>query len=406
MRLHGLHLNEFRSFRELALDIDPAGFRAVGPNASGKSTLLEAVAMLATTRSSRTAAEREIPHWQSGLDLAVPPYTRLRGDFQRLDGPHHIEIGLEVENREQGASKKQIRFDDRPVRAIDAVGQLKTVLFSPEDVNLVAGPPSIRRRFLDLAASQASRSYLRALSRFNRVLEQRNSLLRRFAKERIGADSSRTAQELAFWNSELTATATDVVSIRLGAVDYLSSHARSHYQSLTGDDSLEVTYLSPRVEIYDWRQSDNAWQEPSQPMRQTLAAAFAASLTLVAAEEIRRGVTVLGPHRDDLAVSANGIELGRFGSRGQQRLAVLAIKLAELDLLEDAAGEPPILLLDDVLSELDIRHREKLIHVLSIRNAQICLTSTEDGAEAAEGLRHLPLVRTGTCLSGESRAHS
>ncbi|MDF3016615.1 MAG: replication and repair protein RecF, partial [Thermomicrobiales bacterium] len=175
MRLRALELDEFRSFRRLVLPIDPAGFRAVGPNASGKSTLLEAIAMLATTRSPRTAAEREIAHWDSGVDLAVPPYARLRGEFERSDGIHHVEIGMTLRERGQSSLKKMVRFDDQPVRAVDAVGQFTTVHFSPEDVSLVSGAPSTRRRYLDVAISQSSRPYLRALSRYGRVLEQRNS---------------------------------------------------------------------------------------------------------------------------------------------------------------------------------------------------------------------------------------
>ena len=146
MRLRALELDEFRSFRRLLLPIDPAGFRAIGPNASGKSTILEAIAMLATTRSPRTAAEREIAHWDSGVDLAVPPYSRLRGEFERSDGRHQLEIGITLRERGQSSLKKMVRFDDRPVRAVDAVGQFTTVHFSPEDDNLVSGAPSARRR--------------------------------------------------------------------------------------------------------------------------------------------------------------------------------------------------------------------------------------------------------------------
>ena len=157
MRLRALELDEFRSFRRLNLPIDPAGFRAIGPNASGKSTILEAIAMLATTRSPRTAAEREIANWDSGSDLAVPPYARLRGEFERKDGIHQLEIGITLRERGQSSLKKMVRFDDRPVRAVDAVGQFTTVHFSPEDVNLVSGAPSARRRYLDVAVSQSSR---------------------------------------------------------------------------------------------------------------------------------------------------------------------------------------------------------------------------------------------------------
>src|SRR5262245_58128384 len=148
MRLRKLELEEFRSFRQLSLVIDEPGFCAIGPNASGKSTLLEAIFMLATTRSPRTSAEREIAHWDCGDELGVPRYARLQGSFQRLDGQHDVEIGVAIDDRGTGSLKKHVRFDGRPVKATDAVGQLKAVLFTPEDVSLLSGSPAQRRRYL------------------------------------------------------------------------------------------------------------------------------------------------------------------------------------------------------------------------------------------------------------------
>jgi DNA replication and repair protein RecF len=401
MRLRELELDEFRSFRRLTLTIDAAGFRAIGPNASGKSTLLEAIAMLATTRSPRTSAEREIANWSSGADLAVPPYARVRGVLESLEGKHELEIGFTLAEQGPSALKKQVRVDGRTVRAVDAVGRLKSVLFAPEDVDLISGAPAARRRFLDMAISQASRGYLRALSRYGRVLEQRNSLLRRFVRERVPAESPRAAQELEFWDGELTAVAAEVLATRVGAVGALSRSARRHFADLTGNECLTVTYSPARLETSLDEVSATGWRTPSQALRQGLAASFSTSLKAARPDELRRGVTVVGPHRDDFAVSADGIDLGRFGSRGQQRLAVIAIKLAELDLLEEAAGEPPVLLLDDVLSELDAAHRSKLIATLAARESQICITATDESDLGSTHLAHLPMLRT---CSGSIRA--
>lgn len=400
MILRNLELDQFRSFRGLRLSVDPAGFRAVGANASGKSTLLEAIAMLATTRSPRTSSEREIAHWQSGKELSIPPYARLKGEFERHDGSHEIEIRLSFDASGQGPLKKQARFDDRPVRAVEAVGQFKTVLFGPEDVNLVSGPPSGRRRYLDIAISQASREYLRALSQYGRVLEQRNSLLRSFAREGVGSSSHRPAQELPFWNAELAAAAVEVIATRLGAVDILSSRAAEHFASLTGNESLALSYESSRILLPPLSPTFADWRQPPTEFRQALAASMARSLEEHRGEELRRGVTAVGPHRDDFVVTVDGVDLGRFGSRGQQRLAVIAIKLAELELLENAAGEAPVLLLDDVLSELDAVHGQKLISLLAERRAQICITSTDADAVGSAALAHLPLItiRQGTVV--------
>ncbi len=393
MRLRDLELDEFRSYRRLELYLDPAGFRAIGPNASGKSSLLEAIAMLATTRSPRTSSEREIAHWESGVDLAVPPYARILGRFDRRDGPHSIEIGLTLAEQGQGALKKQIKFDDRPVRAIDAVGRLKTVLFSPEDVQLVSGPPAARRRYLDMAISQASRPYLQALSRYGKILEQRNSLLRSFARDGVSPTAKRLAEELSFWDAELAASGAEVLAGRLGAIGAISDRARVHFQRLTGNDSLHIDYVANRVKLPAAEIDSSDWRTPAQHLRQALLASVFAALAAARAEELRRGVTAIGPHRDDFAVHASGIDLGRYGSRGQQRLALISIKLAELDLLEASAGEPPLLLLDDVLSELDIAHRGQVVATLAARQAQICVTAT-DGEDLEVGdLAHLPILR-------------
>ena len=341
MRLRALELDEFRSFRRLVLPIDPAGFRAIGPNASGKSTILEAIAMLATTRSPRTAAEREIAHWDSGVDLAVPPYARLRGEFERNDGVHQLEIGITLRERGQSSLKKMVRFDDRPVRAVDAVGQFTTVHFSPEDVNLVSGAPSARRRYLDVAVSQSSRSYLRALSRYGRVLEQRNSLLRSLSRDRITQDAGRPARELPFWDAELTAAAADLLAFRLGAIQALSSRARQHFESADGRRITRhhLRFAShgspgdhpPQSKIGARRRSHCGRRSPPR-----FPGALVHMLRKSSGEVSRWLVRIA----TTFVISANGADLARYGSRGQQRLAVVAMKLAELDLLGDSLGSP------------------------------------------------------------------
>lgn len=400
MRLRDLELEEFRSFRQLSLSVDGPGFCAIGPNASGKSTLLEAIFMLATTRSPRTSSEREIANWESGKELGLPHYARIRGTFERADGLHDVEIGLSVEERGTSSLKKQVRFDGRSVRATDAVGQLKAVLFTPEDVALLSGSPSHRRRYLDIAISQASRAYMRALSRYGRVLEQRNSLLRSFVRGRVSASSPRIEQELGFWNAELTIYAVEVLSHRVHWIDNLSRRATLHFRELTGEDTFALSYRSRLSALTNDEQFRGQGQYRSQQYRQQLSAAFASALTSSLAEELARGVTVIGPHRDDFSVNLGQVDLGRFGSRGQQRLAIVAMKLAELDYLGEAAAEPPLLLLDDVFSELDAKHRLQIATSLNKTAIQVCLTAT-DGVEIGfSELPHLPrlTVSAGTVI--------
>lgn len=365
----------------------------MGSNASGKSTLMEAMAMLATTRSPRTSSERELANWDSGTAFGMSPYARLRAEFIRADGVHSVAIGLAVDEGGRSGIKKRVQFDEQPARAIDAVGQFKTVLFSPDDVELLPGAPGGRRRFLDLAISQARRTYLRGLSRYTRVLEQRNGLLRSLSREAGAAAGRRAAQELPFWDSELISAATIVLSERFLYVAGLNDLAREHFHRLTGIDSLEIIYQSQRLPDVAGLPAART-QDDGDALRfqQGLAAQFTRSLTEARAEELRRGVTAVGPHRDDLLFQVGGVDLGRFGSRGQQRLALVATKLAEVDLLQAEAGEPPVLLLDDVLSELDQRHRRLVVETIASRPAQVCVTATDLSDLDAPGLSHLPIL--------------
>ncbi|MFT4039670.1 MAG: DNA replication and repair protein RecF [Thermomicrobiales bacterium] len=395
MQLTALELTEFRSFRELRLEAPAAGFRAIGANASGKSTLLEAITMLATTRSPRTSSERELANWRSGEAFGLTPYARVRGEFTRADGAHSVALGLAVDEGGRSGLRKSVQFDEQPARAIDVVGRLKTVLFSPEDVELMAGSPGGRRRYLDLGISQARQPYLRGLSRYTRVLEQRNGLLRSLARDG-GFGRSRAEQELPFWDEELTASAAVVLAERLVYIARLDALAREHFQRLTGRESLTTRYVSHRLPAIDVRELAEALDDAGMiSLQQSLAASFGRVLREARGEELRRGVTAVGPHRDDLSFELDGVDLGKFGSRGQQRLALVAAKLAEVDILRQAAGEYPVLLLDDVLSELDPRHRSLLIDAIGKGPAQVCITATDLGDLDAPGLRDLPVLQIG-----------
>lgn len=393
MYVRELRLDEFRSYRSLRLELDGAGFRAVGANASGKSTLLEAMAMLSTTRSPRTSSEREIAHWRSGDELGMPPYARVEGAIVRGGEESVISIGISMETRENGPIKKLIRLDERPVRAVDAIGRLNSVHFSPEDVGLVSGAPAGRRRYLDIVISQASRDYLSALSRYGKALEQRNSLLRAFSRGSAGSAGRRLIDEISFWDIEIVSAASEVVLRRLGAIIQLGRLARNHYADLTGIDSLRLNHVANRVNYEGIELVSETSNTMNVGAQQAISARLATGLAAHRVEENRRGVTVVGPHRDDFSVLVEGNDLARYGSRGQQRLALVAIKLAELEYLADAAGEAPVLLLDDVLSELDAKHKALVIAKLASRAAQTCVTATELDDLSDESLVHLPLLR-------------
>lgn len=390
MYLRALELEEFRAYRRLSLALDARGLRLSGPNASGKSSLLEAVAMLATTRSPRSNTERDIVNWASGADLGFPPFARLRGVVETDRRSVEIEIGLETDPARTGLVRKQIKLNGRAVRAMDAVGTLKAVLFSPEDVSLVTGSPAGRRRYLDLTISQLDGAYLRALSRYGRILAQRNGLLKSLARDRVPARSTAAAEQLGFWDGELIAVGATIVARRDAVVRRLATLAASRFRQLSPLSTLELSY-APTFPL-DALATD-ASMASVDAAQAVVAREFEARLDEARPEEFRRGLTLVGPHRDDLRFLVSGVELGAFGSRGQQRLAVVALKLAETVAMNEVAGEPPVLLLDDVLSELDAVHRSLVTETAADVGAQLIVTSADvDLLDIAE-LAHLPAAR-------------
>lgn len=386
MHLSELELEEFRSYRRLRLQLDPAGLRLVGNNASGKSTLLEAIAMLATTRSARSSAERELINWQSGTELGVPPFARVHGTVNRLDRSVGVDIGLQIEPSRASHVRKQIRLNGRPSRAMDAVGALNAVLFSPEDIDLVSGSPAGRRRYLDITISQLDPTYLRALARYNRVLEQRNGLLKSLAGAGVGARSRSASEQLSFWDEELVAHGSAVVSRRLLAVDRLAKLAANRFEHLAARNDFELDY-DATIDV----PTDLGGDSPSIPSLQAVVARNFASATEAArADEFRRGATLIGPHRDDLTFRLGSLDVALYGSRGQQRLVIVALKLAITTHMADVAGEPPVLLLDDVLSELDAGHRAWVLSAAADAGAQLIVTATDAGLLQQPALAHIP----------------
>ncbi len=387
MYLRSLNLEEFRSYRRLRLSLDPRGLRLAGANASGKSSLLEAIVMLATTRSVRSSAERQLINWESGTDLGFPPFARLSGEIIRADGPTTVEITLETDPARPTYVRKQIKLRGRAVRAMDAVGTLRAVLFSPDDVALVSGPPSERRRYLDLTISQLDPGYMRSLARYQRVLEQRNSLLKAFARERVAPTSAAASAQLGFWNDELVAFGSAVIARRWQTVRRLSTLAAERFAWLTSTGPLAVAYR-PSVDLAGVLAS--AEPKAESAVQAIVVREFVAGLDTVRADEMRRGMSLLGPHRDDVEWSLAGMELAIYGSRGQQRLAVVALKLAEAQLMDEFGGEPPVVLLDDVLSELDIVHQDFLTATVAKLGGQVIITATDERLLARTELGELP----------------
>jgi DNA replication and repair protein RecF len=390
MYLSRLHLEEVRNYNSLEMNLDPAGLRLIGQNASGKTSFIEAVVLLATTRSPRASSDREVVEWESGKSFGVSPYSRIEAEVQYGERLHKIAVSIELDPERQHLSRKTFTLDGQSVRAHDLIGVVKFVLFSPEDVQLVTGPPAERRRQLDILISQIDRTYLRSLSRFGRVLSQRNGLLKGFSRDRVSPKSAQAMTQLAFWDEELVGAGAYVIASRQLMIDRLSAlmTARSHL--LIRDAEIDLTYQS-KLDMGSISTRRNSYT--LQALTEAVTARFHDQLAIVRDEEFRRGVSVIGPHRDDVVFGLNGRELSTYGSRGQQRLGVVAIKLSEGDLITAETGETPILLLDDVLSELDAAHRELLLDAVITDRRQLLVTSTEPGPLDHAALADLPVAK-------------
>lgn len=393
MHLCRLSIVEFRSLRNIQLDAPAGGFGLIGQNAAGKSTLLEAVAMLSTTKSPRTNLERELINWQSGGELGVAPFARIEGAIESLAGTHQVNIGLEADAHRSNRVRKVISLGGKHHRAGKVVGTLKCVLFEPPDIDLVSGSPSLRRRYLDILLSQLDGSYLTALARYARIVEQRNSLLKSLLKDGQTWQSPQASGQLDFWDTELVAFGSRVLHRRLLAVQKLDQFARQRLAGFTGGAEMATRYLVSPGSSDPHGTRGAQLVEAGMRSQSELAFAMSETLAHIRQDEFRRGVTLIGPHRDDLQLHVDGIEIGAYGSRGQQRLAAVALKLAEADLMLSESGEQPVILLDDVFSELDQRHRDLLSHSIGSLGAQVIVTAT-DRATLHAGELGLPAIAT------------
>ncbi|MFN8516092.1 MAG: DNA replication and repair protein RecF, partial [Thermomicrobiales bacterium] len=293
-------------------------------------------------------------------------------------------------------TRKRIKVNGVGRHARDAVGMVKVVLFSPQDLELIIGSPSIRRRYLDITIAQVDNHYIRQLNLYNRIVEQRNSLLKQFAQEGRNADDREVQQEMSYWNEELVRLGSYVVARRDGIIRNLGRLARARFALLTGTElPLDIVYRAG-VESSTLRERGADYDHNGR--ERIVARDFQGHLETQRRHEYRRGLSLVGPHRDDIGFTLGGMEVGTYGSRGQQRLAVLALKLAEIDLIREESGEAPILLLDDAASELDPAHRRFVTETVERDEIQTMLTATDLGNYPAGLLPNLERVevRDGT----------
>ncbi len=345
-----MRLGDLRGYDELAVVFGPGPQLVWGPNAAGKTSLLEAVVLLAWGRSHRTSADAELIRWDA-------PFARVEGSIAPgASQPVTIEVVLQREG--SSAGRKRIRVNGVGRRAGALGGFLRVVVFAPEEMLLVAGSPSLRRTAIDQLAGDRSPAYGRALATYGRALQQRNSLLRAIREERASRD------QLRFWDGAFLQSGAEIVAARLALLEELAEPlGRAHAEIAPGEGTLTVRYAT------------NAPHLPGEAP----ADALARRLEETADKELWQGATLVGPHRDDIVFRLNGRDLASFASRGQQRTAILAFKLAQLDLLTELDGRPPLLLLDDVFSELDPERRAHLVRrIAELPQAFVTTTALDD----------------------------
>lgn len=393
MWLKRLALTNFRNYARLGLELPPGIVVFHGANGQGKTNLLEAVHVLATTKSPRASNDRELIHWLARAEPTA--FARVAASVGRAAGEVHIDIIFRIDPEAESTNgngpplTKQIRVGGLPQRAVEYVGTVNAVLFSPEDVGLVSGPPAGRRRYLDITLSQVNSRYLRALQRYNKVLLQRNHLLRQVR------DRRQPVALLEPWDAELVTSGSYLVAERGRLLAALNARLADLYRALSGGRGrLEAVYRStldaPRAGsavatparpglVAEEPAPGPTWSAPAFGATPAgLVERFQACLAASRERELAQGVSLVGPHRDDVEFLLDGIPQGTYGSRGQQRLSVLALKLAEVEFMRAETGEQPLLLLDDVLSELDPARQRFVLQTLG-PDGQTLLTTTDLG---------------------------
>ncbi|HML45315.1 MAG TPA: DNA replication/repair protein RecF [Clostridia bacterium] len=346
MRIQSLKLHAFRNYESAEFRPDPGITVLCGQNAQGKTNLLEAIHLCCLGRSHRTVHDREMIRWEQ-------PQARVRIETQRRDGTHDVVIALS----RQDPRGKLVRVGGSPVSRIgELMGHVTCVLFSPEDLRLVKEGPGERRRFLDMALSQLRPAYFYALQRYVRTLSQRNGLLKTLAAQPNGT----LRASLNAWDDLLVSAAAELMEHRVRFLERLSIAAQSAHGCLSGDrERLTLRYVS-------------TFAQADAPR-----AALAETLKACRETDERMRTTTVGPHREDIELHLDGKPLRLYGSQGQQRTAALSLKLAVLSVMREEMQEAPVLLLDDVMSELDPSRRRRLLGLMA--DVQTVVTCTDAG---------------------------
>ncbi len=364
MQITLARLHQYRSYERLVWKPAQGLCVLIGDNAAGKTNVLEALFLCALGRSHRTRHDSELIRYES-----ESAYVGL--ELTKRTGTHKIDCRLFKEGR------REIKVDDMPLsRSGELLGTLHVVMFSPEDLRLIKQGPAERRRFMDMELSQLQPAYYYRLQQYNLALKQRNALLK---------NPSVTPTLLTPWDEQLSILGAGLIHARATFMEKLAALAEELHRELSGGERLHVAY-EPAFD-------PGSVQQTAERMQQGLSATLE--------RDMRTGSTQQGPHRDDIRMELNGVDVRAYGSQGQQRTAALALKLSELALMKELGGEPPVLLLDDVLSELD-GARQKML-ALAMRGSQTFLTCTQLAGLAHAGMPDMTVyhVANGTVTNAD-----
>ncbi len=375
MHLNHLSLTNFRSLTRLDAELPRRAVVLAGRNAQGKTSVLEAIYFLAAFTSFQTHADRQIVNIHEAKNpLAV---TRLVADYQRGKTKHRLEARLILEPTGVNGQRlrKEILLDGAKRHVNDVIGHFNAVIFVPQMSQIIEGGPDERRRYLNLALAQAVPAYARVLGEYNQALTQRNALLKAL-NEGMG-----NRDQLEVWDEALVRFGAQIILWRIQAVRELERlAARIHHELTRGTEILRLAYEPaydplPKPDGQLGLKLDTAIDRSAIELDE-IQSGFLARLEQIRGEEIARGVTTIGPHRDDLRFVINKADVSNYGSRGQMRTTLLALKLAEVEWMKERTGEWPVILLDEVMAELDANRRADLLKYVN-EDQQVLFTTTD-----------------------------
>ena len=363
MKVSHIKLMDFRNYHHLDINLSPTINIFIGNNAQGKTNILESVYYGAAGNTYRGNTDNELINWQA-------QGARISLTFDRLEVENKLDFTFQRDKR------RLIEYNGQKIAPKNLIGAINVVLFAPDDLLLIKGAPAGRRHFLDMEISQASPGYYRELMKYNHLLQQRNVLLKKIRERKENRNM------LEMWNYQLAESAAKITTKRLETVQKLNMLANLMQRRISGNlENLSLEYQIKGAENHELAKDLKLW--------------YNEMINSLTEEDVFRGSTSVGPHRDDLIISINGVNLKSFGSQGQQRTGVLALKLSELEFIRSETGEYPILLLDDVMSELDLQRRQQLLDFINREKIQTLITATDEAYFVANNLKNYFRVAQG-----------